>query len=141
MPDLTEKNAINTFLLFSPSLSADLFMFLELCLHCLAFIRGDVGHCSARINAVSRGCHVANSTRESSVSFYYSDEPTVRTFRGKRFFIATFLEETLKAQGRGLQIPEWACALGGSSLCAVYMLQCAGSAQVQIYKWQLCVLA
>lgn len=53
MPDLTEKNAINTFLLFSPSLSPDLFMFLDLCLHSLAFIRGDAGCCSTRTSGIS----------------------------------------------------------------------------------------
>lgn len=48
------KNAINTFLLFSPSLSPDLFMFLELCLHCLALSRGDGGFCSAPSRTVFR---------------------------------------------------------------------------------------
>lgn len=53
LPHLTEKNAINTFVFFSPSLSPDLFMFLELCLHCFAFIWGDIGYCSTRIKRIS----------------------------------------------------------------------------------------
>lgn len=52
-PELTEKNAINTFLLFSPSLSPDLFMFLELCLHCLVVASGDHGCCSSAIKTTA----------------------------------------------------------------------------------------
>lgn len=52
IPELPEKSAFNTFLLFSPSLSPDLFMFLELCLHCFAFIAGDSGCCSTRIKYI-----------------------------------------------------------------------------------------
>lgn len=65
-PELTEKNAINTFLLFSPSLSPDLFMFLELCLHSLAFIEGDSGCCSAPLNGIYIGSRITQRTQNAA---------------------------------------------------------------------------
>lgn len=96
MPDLTEKSSINTFLLFSPSLSPDLFMFLELCLHCLALIKGDGGRCSTRRNdifvditigecvSISRLCHVCR--KRVAIIFCII-----------LLFVERFLKETLKA--------------------------------------------
>ncbi len=115
MPDLTEKNAINTFLLFSPSLSPDLFIFLELCLHCLAFTGGDVGCCSARINGTLMYLSNSESTCSSNLSCYFSQKASVDIFSVKRHFVEKFLKDTLKAQREKLQVPMRPCARGGSS--------------------------
>lgn len=47
-----EKTTSDTFLLFSLSLSSDLFMFLEYCLRCLDFVTRRVGRCSLNIMLV-----------------------------------------------------------------------------------------
>lgn len=98
MPDLTDKNAINTFLLFSPSLSPDLFMFLELCLHCLAFIRGDVGHCSAPTHGAVIYSRVRKSTHGGSLSCCNSWSPVVNIFSVKCVFVERFFKEMLKTR-------------------------------------------
>lgn len=118
MPDLTEKNAINTFLLFSLSLSPDLFMFLELCLHCLAFIRGDVGCCSTRLNGVLMYSHIRKGTRRCGRSSCFCGRPDDNIFCLKALFVQTLLEETLKAQRGELQIPQQTRSRGGSSFSA-----------------------
>ena len=115
MPDLTEKNAINTFLLFSPSLSPDLFMFLDLCLHCLAFIRGDGGCCSPRTNGISVISHVREDTQTWRLSCYLSLSTIVIIFSVKSFFVQRFAREMQQAKRRELHIPGCTCAGGGSS--------------------------
>ncbi len=115
MPDLTEKNAINTFLLFSPSLSPDLFMFLELCLHCLAFIGSDVGCCSTRIN-ISQSILMLERANASAAFRVISVGAQTSIFSvWNVFFVAGLSRETLKKQRRELQIPDWTRARGGSS--------------------------
>lgn len=115
MPDLTEKNAINTFLLFSPSLSPDLFMFLDLCLHCLAFIRGDGGCCSAGINGISSIYHVRKDIWRCNLWCYRSQSTFVNMFSVRCLFVERLSQEMQKAMGLELHIPECTCAGGGSS--------------------------
>lgn len=137
MPDLTEKNAINTFLLFSPSLSPDLFMFLELCLHCLALITGDVGCCSALINGTSSCFRVRNRWCECGRWHTFIESPAVKIFPLKCSFEWAVFKNTLKAKQCGLQIPERTRARGGSRFGMLETLHCAGAAQVQSCAQQI----
>ena len=126
MPERREKNAINTFLLFSPSLSPDLFIFLELCLRCLALTEGDVGQCSSTRYGRSPGL---SGTRvyQDSPSSCLSHRADVQGLCVKLSFNETFFEDTLTARQRELQVPERTCARSGSSFGTLHSLRRAGT--------------
>ncbi len=81
-----EKTTSNTFLLFSLSLSSDLFMFLKYCLRCLGFKARRAGLCSLLILPLA--CKLFLSGFKYNLSYVYDiicniydDEPGVAILR------------------------------------------------------------